>query len=66
MNQPLPKPGCKFDYRDRKFVPNPDAFIDFGLGFTIACGTDETLTFSFDMEDKLESIKDGQASQTCL
>jgi hypothetical protein len=66
MNEPLPKSGCAFDSRDRKFVPNPDAFVDFNLGFTIGCSTDETLTLSFDMDDKLKSIKDSRALQTCL
>jgi hypothetical protein len=49
-----------------KFVPNPDASVDFELGFTIACGTDETLTLSFNLRDKLTSIRDSGARETCL
>lgn len=66
MNEPLPKPGCPSDSRQRQFVPNPSATIDFSMGFDIACGSEESLTLMFDLKDELTTIQDSGESQTCL
>jgi len=66
MNEPLPASGCPSDTRPRQFVPNPNATVDFSMGFNIACGSDETLTLMFDLEDKLTQVQDSGETQTCL
>lgn len=66
MNEPLPKSGCPLDQRQRQFVPNPSATINFDMGFNIACGSEESLTLMFDLKDELTTIQDSGESQTCL
>jgi len=66
MNQTLPSPGPCNPAGEHHFVPNPSATVDFDLGFTIACSTEESLTFNFDLDDKLTTVQDSGESQACL
>jgi hypothetical protein len=66
--QPLPRTPCAYDFdpKARDQVRNPPVYVQFVLGFNLACGRALRQEYTFDEGDALVAVRDDDESQPCL